>query len=73
MVMKKISIPSRRWYENRERELNFPDRWEVIHLSSPGMDKPDLTPDEIRKKSKTPLTVPLSTIWPRGKTGGHCL
>ena len=53
--MKTISIPSRRWYENKERELTFPDRWEVDYLTSPGFEKPGLTPAEIREKLDQPL------------------
>jgi len=54
-MMKSISVPSRRWYENTERELIFPDRWELVNLTSPGMDKPDLAPDRIREKIENPI------------------
>ncbi len=56
--MKTISVPSQLWYENRERELTFPDRWEVDYLTSPGFDKPRLNPDEIKEKIEHPLAGP---------------
>jgi hypothetical protein len=54
-VMQKISVPSRLWYENQERELNFPDRWEVHNMDSPGFRKPGLTSLEIKEKIDHPL------------------
>jgi len=65
--MKTISIPSRRWYENQERELKFPDRWEVDYLTSPGFDKPGLTPALIREKLHQPLEGPTLEEIARGK------
>ena len=65
--MKTISIPSRRWYENRERELTFPDRWEVDYLTSPGFDKPALTPEEIRETLAHPLEGSPLEEMARGK------
>lgn len=56
--MKTISIPSRRWHENRERTLTFPDQWNVDNLSSPGFDKPGLSPAEIKEKIEHPLGGP---------------
>ncbi len=53
--MKKISIPSRLWYENKEWELTFPDRWEVDNLTSPGFDKPGLSPNEIKDRVDHPI------------------
>jgi len=53
--MKKISIPSRLWYENEERELIFPDRWEVDNLNPPGFDRPGLTPEQIRERVDHPI------------------
>ena len=53
--MKKISIPSRLWYENKEWELTLPDRWEVDNLSPPGFDKPKLASEEIREKIDHPI------------------
>jgi len=56
--MKTIMVPSRLWYENTERELTFPDRWEVTNLTSPGFEKPGLNPDEIRAKVFSPIEGP---------------
>jgi len=56
--MKRIAIPSRRWYENEERELFFPDRWQVDNLTSPGLDKPALTAGEIRARIEHPVAGP---------------
>ncbi len=56
--MKTISVPSQRWYENREQEITFPDRWEVDNLTCPGFDKPGLSPAEIREKIEHPIEGP---------------
>jgi nickel-dependent lactate racemase len=53
--MKSISVPSRLWYDNTERELTFPDRWNVTNLTSPGLDKPGLTPEQINHKIEDPI------------------
>ena len=53
--MKAISVPSRLWYDNTERELTFPDRWDVTNLTSPGLDKPGLTPEQIKFKIENPI------------------
>ena len=52
--MKKISIPSRLWYENKEWELTLPDRWEVDNLNPPGFEEPKLAPKKIREKIVSP-------------------
>ena len=65
--MKTISIPSRRWYENQEREIQFPDRWEVDYLTSPGFDKPGMTLDLIKEKLNQPLQGPTLEEMARGK------
>lgn len=65
--MKKISIPSRLWHENRERELTFPDQWEVDYLNSPGFDKPGLTPLQIEEKIEDPLMGPTLEEMARDK------
>jgi hypothetical protein len=56
--MRKISIPSRLWYENREWELTLPDRWQVDDLNSPGFEQPGLTADQIRNKIDYPIEGP---------------
>lgn len=56
--MKTVSVPSRLWYENIERVLTFPDRWEVDNLISPGLEKPALSPDEIERKIGSPIEGP---------------
>ena len=66
-AMKTISIPSRRWYENQERELKFPDRWEVNYLTSPGFDKPGLNPALIKEKLNQPLEGLTLEEMARGK------
>jgi nickel-dependent lactate racemase len=53
--MKAVSIPSQRWYENIERKLTFPDRWEVDYLTSPGFDKPGLSSAEIKDEIGNPI------------------
>ncbi len=56
--MKSVSIPSRLWYDNVERSLTFPDRWEVDNLTSPGFEKPGLSEEEIREKVAHPVEGP---------------
>jgi nickel-dependent lactate racemase len=56
--MQKVSIPSRLWYENREWELVFPDRWQVDNLNSPGFDKPGLSAAQIRERIERPVAGP---------------
>jgi nickel-dependent lactate racemase len=53
--MKAISVPSGLWYDNTERELTFPDRWDLTNLTSPGLDKPGLTPEQIKHKVENPI------------------
>jgi len=66
--MKTISVPSRRWYENRERGLTFPDRWEVDYLTCPGFDKPGLSPGEIKDKIEYPIAGPTLEELARSKS-----
>ena len=66
-IMKRISIPSRVWYENREWELTLPDRWQVDNLNSPGFDRPGLAPAQIREKIDHPLEGPTLEEMARGK------
>ena len=65
--MKKISVPSRLWYENTERELIFPDRWDMTNLTSPGLDKPGLSPEQIRDKLEHPIDGPGLEELTKGK------
>ncbi|MCX5907317.1 MAG: lactate racemase domain-containing protein [Deltaproteobacteria bacterium] len=65
--MQKISIPSRLWYENREWELTFPERWQVDNLNSPGFSKPGLSAAKIKEKIHQPLQGPTLTEMARGK------
>ena len=65
--MKTISIPSRRWYENQERVLEFPDPWEVDYLTSPGFDKPGLSQEQIKEKVDHPLEGPTLEELAAGK------
>jgi nickel-dependent lactate racemase len=65
--MKKISIPSRLWYENKEWELTFPDRWEVNNLNPPGFDKAKLTPEQIKEKIDHPIEGPRLEEMAKGK------
>jgi len=65
--MQSISVPSRLWYENRERNLTFPDRWQVDNLNPPGFDKPGLSPEQIRERVEHPLAGPALEELARGK------
>ncbi|MGZ3512451.1 MAG: hypothetical protein ACXU93_00760 [Thermodesulfobacteriota bacterium] len=63
--MKKISIPSRLWYENKEWDVTFPDRWEVDNLNPPGFDKPGLAHGQIRERIDHPIEGPVLKKWPK--------
>lgn len=65
--MQKISVPSRLWYENQERELTFPDRWKIDNLNSPGFDKPGLSPQQIKEKIENPIEGPALEALAAGK------
>ena len=65
--MQKISIPSRLWYENEERALTFPDRWQVDNLNPPGFEKPGLAASQIKERIDHPVSgAPLEEL-ARGK------
>jgi len=65
--MKTVLVPSRLWHENTERELTFPDRWDVTDLTSPGFDKPGLSPEQIRDKVDHPIAGPTLEELAKGK------
>jgi nickel-dependent lactate racemase len=65
--MQRIPIPSRLWYENKEWDLIFPDRWQVDNLNPPGFDKPGLSPGQIRERIEHPLAGPALEDLARGK------
>lgn len=65
--MQKISVPSRLWYENLERELTFPARWEIDNLNSPGFDKPGLSSQQIKEKIENPIEGPALEALAAGK------
>lgn len=56
--MLKITVPSKLWYENQEKELLFPDHWQVDNLNPPGFEKPALAPSRVREKIIHPLAGP---------------
>ena len=65
--MKTINVPSRLWYDNEESELSFPDRWQVDNLTSLGLEKPGLTPQQIEGRINNPIDgLPLLEL-ARGK------
>ena len=65
--MKTFKVPSRLWYENVERELAFPDRWQVDELTAPGLEKPGLSPGQIRERIERPVEGPPLAELARGK------
>jgi nickel-dependent lactate racemase len=65
--MQTIRVPSRLWYDNQEREIGFPDRWQVDNLTSPGLEKPGLTPDQIRERVFSPVEGPSLEALAKGK------
>ena len=65
--MKTIRVSSRLWYDNQEKELSFPDRWQVDNLTSPGLEKPGLTVRQIEKRINNPIDGLSLTELARGK------
>jgi lactate racemase len=65
--MKEVKVPARLWYDNEETALMFPDRWQVDDLTSPGFDKPGLSPEEIRARIDHPVEGPTLEELARGK------
>ncbi len=65
--MQRVPIPSRLWYENKEWDLTFPDRWQVDNLNPPGFDKPALPAAQIRERIEHPLAGPTLEELARGK------
>jgi len=65
--LKKISIPARRWYENKEKIIFFPPRWQVDNLTSPGLEKRALRAGQIKNRIDHPVEgAPLEDL-ARGK------
>lgn len=65
--MKRISIPSRLWYGNKESEITLPDRWDVDNLNPPGFDKPKLASEKIRQGIDQPIEGPSLGELAKGK------
>ncbi|MGO9416914.1 MAG: lactate racemase domain-containing protein, partial [Syntrophobacteraceae bacterium] len=65
--MKTVTVPARRWYDNKERVLTFPDRWDVDHLTASGLEKPCITPSQIRLKIENPIDGPTLSELACGK------
>ena len=53
-----ISVPKQMWFEEGERELEFPESWEVIPCLMKGHNAPPITPAKIR----TALIKPIGTL-----------
>jgi lactate racemase len=65
--MKHVKVPARLWFGNEERELSFPERWQVDDLTSPGMDRPALSPGQIRERIEHPVAGPTLAELARGR------
>lgn len=65
--MKTVRVPSRLWYDNQEKELFFPGRWQVDNLTSPGLEKQGLTAAQIKERIDNPLDGLSLTELARGK------
>jgi nickel-dependent lactate racemase len=65
--LNKISVPARRWYENKEKIISFPARWQVDNLTSRGLEKKALSAGQIKKRIDHPVEgAPLIEL-ARGK------
>lgn len=61
--MQTVKVPSRLWYGNEERELFFPAAWQVDNLTTPGLEKPALSPQQIAELIDHPQgSLPLSEM-----------
>lgn len=56
--MKTFELPNLLWYENRPREISFPDGWEVDFLEPPGFRKPPVDPEDIERAFSEPIGSP---------------
>jgi len=56
--MQTVKVPARRWYDNQEREITFPDYWQVDNLTAPGLEKAGLTVAQIRDRIVNPVEGP---------------
>ena len=65
--MKTINVPARLWFGNKERELSFPDTWDVDILTSPGLEKPGLSPAQIADLISNPAGGPPLSELARGR------
>ena len=65
--MKKVRVPARLWYDNQEKELSFPDSWQVDNLTSPGLEKSRLTVRQIEERINNPIDGLSLTELARGK------
>ncbi len=65
--MHRIWIPSRLWYENKEREITLPDRWEVHNLNPPGFEKAGLNREQVQERIEHPVEGPALEDLARGK------
>jgi nickel-dependent lactate racemase len=65
--LKKISVPARRWYGNREKIISVPARWQVDNLTSPGLEKKALSAGQLKNRIDHPVEgAPLVEL-ARGK------
>ncbi len=59
--MQKVKIPWGQWYEQSERTLVFPDKWDIRYQAMP--ERPELTLEEIMIKMDEPIgTEPLEVL-----------
>ncbi len=56
--MQRISLPNLLWYDNRPREITFPDGWEVEVLQPPGFRKPALDREGLERAFREPIGCP---------------
>lgn len=63
MHTKSVAVPSRIWYEESERYLDFPESWEVFPCLMEGHGSPRISPENIRTALKTPTgCLPLTEL-----------
>lgn len=61
--MHNVSLPTRLWYDNLEREIYFPDHWAFDNLTSPGLEKPGMDQEHIAYEIGHPVEgVPLEEL-----------
>jgi nickel-dependent lactate racemase len=67
MKSKRVTVPSRIWYEQGERHLDFPESWEIVLCNMRGHQSPGLSSADIKSAITNPLDAPPLRELAQGK------